>query len=426
MTIRAKILLGGALMLLPLLLLVAGALHSVTKITSSIDEIIEEAIQEGQPLLRLAMQVKDSHIEGHDYFVFGKQSDLREFIRTGQETSEAFEELLSAPFEDARELELVRSAHFKWKVVHNFVLSYPSRNTPLSNKEIDEFDGHFDSISADIRTANDLALEEIEEYLEIGEKYQVIFTKALLVVLGIGLLVSIIMTALMLRWVVRPLDKLRDNVRRFSDGDILHRMPVKGTDEISTLAEFINGMADRIEESRAVLKDMAEYDELTGLSSKKGFQSHLKDELERYQRYSRPFSILMVDIDFYNRLLDNSGQEVADDILRGMAKLLSRLIRGVDTAAHYEKDRFIVILPETYGTGAITAAERIRIAVTETSFEVTGGKRVPVTVSIGVAEFPADKSTSDELIKAVQTALAGARNAGGNKVKVEASLEGKV
>ncbi|MCK4912081.1 MAG: HAMP domain-containing protein, partial [Thermodesulfovibrionales bacterium] len=314
MTIRSRILTGAVLMAIPLLVLVMCAMFSVNKITGAVDEIIEEAIHEGQPLLMLEMQVKNSHIDGHDYLLFGKQSNLREFIRTGEETSDAFEELLSAPFEDERELELVRSAHFKWKVVHNFVLSYSQRNTPLSDKEMDEFDGHFNSISADLRTANDLALEEIKEYLEIGEKYQKIFTRAILVVLAIGLLISVIMTALMLRWIVRPLDELRDNVRRFSDGDILHRMPVHGHDEISNLASYINGMADRIEESRTVLKDLAEYDELTGLNSKKGFQSHLKDEHERYQRYSRPFSILMVDIDFYNRLLENSGKVVGEDV----------------------------------------------------------------------------------------------------------------
>jgi len=165
------------------------------------------------------------------------------------------------------------------------------------------------------------------------------------------------------------------------------------------------------------MKKAALIDELTGLANYRSFRTRLDSEVERALRYKRVFSLVMFDIDFFKDYNDNNGHDAGNVALRKVGEILLRNRRNSDMAARFGGEEFIIILPETDRRGACAYAERIRKEVEETKFP--GEEKQPngrLTVSGGVAEFPADGSTAKDIIKAVDMATYIAKNSGRNKV----------
>jgi diguanylate cyclase (GGDEF)-like protein len=158
----------------------------------------------------------------------------------------------------------------------------------------------------------------------------------------------------------------------------------------------------------------AQSDALTGLSNHGHFWSSLNIELNRAVRYSHTFSLVMIDVDHFKVYNDRYGHLCGDDVLRGVAKIISDRCRACDHAARYGGEEFCVLLPETPRGGALAFAEKIRQAVE--AHQWSSGDRDPVTVSLGVATHPADGSTSANLVKAADTQLYRAKEEGRNRV----------
>ena len=135
----------------------------------------------------------------------------------------------------------------------------------------------------------------------------------------------------------------------------------------------------------------------------------------------------MLDLDEFKLVNDRFGHQAGDDVLRGFAALLERLLRdGVDLAARYGGDEFIVILPDTGAVPAAGAsgreaarsiAERIR-SETARSEIGTGEQVVTLTLSAGVATFPKDADDDEALVQAADKALYLAKHLGRNRVEV--------
>ncbi len=161
---------------------------------------------------------------------------------------------------------------------------------------------------------------------------------------------------------------------------------------------------------------MAVTDGLTGLYNHKEFQKRLAEEVERGTRYGKEFSLLMIDIDHFKVFNDTHGHPTGDAILKEIVKITRKCIRTVDIAARYGGEEFAVILPETNAEGAKTVAERIQQSMGDSPFQVPGGHRAHLSVSIGISLFPSDANKREELIIAADEALYFAKNAGRNRV----------
>ena len=122
----------------------------------------------------------------------------------------------------------------------------------------------------------------------------------------------------------------------------------------------------------------------------------------------------MIDIDHFKKYNDTFGHPAGDEILSSMGTLFARL-RGVDYAARYGGEEFFALLPHTRLSGAVEVAERIRTVAAKT-FANRGKQKVPVTVSIGVAEFPTHGHSAAPLIAAADAALYSAKQRGRNRV----------
>ena len=128
-------------------------------------------------------------------------------------------------------------------------------------------------------------------------------------------------------------------------------------------------------------------DSLTGLYNRRHFFEQLSKELERTVRYHHPLSILMLDIDNFKAYNDAFGHPEGDRVLVRLGDVISGAIRKTDSVYRYGGEEFVVLLPETPGTLALSIAERILSQFRGLPFHPTPQDEVHATVSIGVAHL---------------------------------------
>jgi diguanylate cyclase (GGDEF)-like protein len=235
--------------------------------------------------------------------------------------------------------------------------------------------------------------------------------------------------------VVRPLDRLTKAAERVASGDLSVDLPVYGRGEVGYLTRVFNDMVRRLREGREAL-DRAEQelrrqnqelehlsitDGLTGLHNRRHLMTTLTHEAARASRMQRCFAALMLDVDGFKRLNDRYGHLAGDEVLARMAGTIRQAIRGVDYAARYGGEEFVVLLPEADAEEAREAAERIRERV-ERGVLVGGDQ--PVTVSIGVAVYPANGDTPESVLARADAALYEAKQQGRNRVAVAVGAAG--
>lgn len=160
-------------------------------------------------------------------------------------------------------------------------------------------------------------------------------------------------------------------------------------------------------------------DGLTGLYNHRQFQIFLDREIQSSQRYRYPVSLILADLDHFKRVNDEQGHLAGDQVLQRLAELLQEMSRETDIVARYGGEEFVILLPKTSLTGAHDYAERIRSAVANHTFVVEDGRRLKVTISLGVGCFPAEGiEGGTQLVEISDKALYEAKNAGRNRVVV--------
>jgi two-component system, cell cycle response regulator len=153
-------------------------------------------------------------------------------------------------------------------------------------------------------------------------------------------------------------------------------------------------------------------DHLTGLANRRRFERQLEREITRTLRYTRPFCLLLLDIDHFKQVNDSYGHEAGDEAIRRIAKILQAGTRGIDTAARIGGEEFALLLTETELAAGLEVAERLRLAIKAEGIPVVGN----VTASFGVAEFPLCASTGRELLSVADTAMYEAKRQGRDRV----------
>ncbi len=179
--------------------------------------------------------------------------------------------------------------------------------------------------------------------------------------------------------------------------------------------------------NRARLRRSGFTDVLTGWHNRRYLQARLKEELARARRDQQNLLCLMLDIDHFKRINDTWGHAAGDLVLCALAHRIESEVRARDVAARYGGEEFVILLPNTDAGSGRSLAERIRLAVSASPFELPRGNQVSVTVSIGIAgitprESDGDfKTLGDALIARADVALYGAKAAGRDRVLLEAA-----
>ncbi len=179
-------------------------------------------------------------------------------------------------------------------------------------------------------------------------------------------------------------------------------------------ANALLGLAERqrLVEQNAQLANQAAHDPLTGLLNHGSLAIRLEQAFAAAERYGRPLSYLMLDLDQLKEVNDTLGHESGDQALQRVAQAILQAMRKSDVAARYGGDEFAILLPDTDAYGAFVEAERIRRAVEQ----IRLSQQHLVSVSVGTATYPAPSTrTKEELIRQADQALYLAKAAGRNR-----------
>ena len=128
---------------------------------------------------------------------------------------------------------------------------------------------------------------------------------------------------------------------------------------------------------------LATLDTLTGINNRKSFFDAAEKEFLRAIRYNHPLSIIMIDIDNFNKVNDGFGHQIGDRVIRIIAQRLESDLRGPDIIGRYGGEEIIILLPETGLLGAENFAERLRQIIENKPVILEDQKIVHVTVSMG-------------------------------------------
>ncbi|WP_226929471.1 diguanylate cyclase [Janthinobacterium aquaticum] len=176
------------------------------------------------------------------------------------------------------------------------------------------------------------------------------------------------------------------------------------------------------------LEQQATTDPLTELGNRRKMTLRIAEEIERAQRGGHTLSLLMIDIDYFKRINDRHGHDAGDRTIVAVAQVLHKATRGMDTAARFGGEEFVLLMPETPLAVALDAAERLRLAVASLQVDAGNGQAIRLTISVGVAAITPTVGTAarlgpdvltDLLIRADQ-ALYRAKNGGRDRVEAAA------
>jgi two-component system, cell cycle response regulator len=181
---------------------------------------------------------------------------------------------------------------------------------------------------------------------------------------------------------------------------------------------YIDSLGEAVTQSM----EAAIIDPLTGLHNRRYMQSHLTQLTNLGVTQATPFSLMILDIDFFKAVNDNWGHDAGDDVLKEFSKRILKSIRGIDMACRSGGEEFVVLMPDTEKHIAQIVAERIRQKIERNPFPIYGGKKmISVTVSVGVTGYHAGHTTADALMKKADEALYKAKKDGRNRVVADAA-----
>ncbi|MGB9811424.1 MAG: GGDEF domain-containing protein [Dictyoglomus turgidum] len=189
--------------------------------------------------------------------------------------------------------------------------------------------------------------------------------------------------------------------------------------EIRSIAKEIEGITEKemykknldLSNLNRKLEELSIKDDLTGLYNRRKMDQELEKCLYIWERYNRPFSIIIIDIDDFKKINDTYGHLIGDMVLEKISKIIRENIRKSDIASRWGGEEFLILLPETNLQNATLVAEAFRRKIEEANF----GIDEKITVSVGVANIENNESI-DSLIQRADKNLYKAKESGKNKV----------
>jgi diguanylate cyclase (GGDEF)-like protein len=247
---------------------------------------------------------------------------------------------------------------------------------------------------------------------------------------GLDSVVRAVNRASLDRYIAKPWDEqdlrmtvstLLDNYRLAQENrQLLEHLREKNEELLRLNMELDAKVAERtreLAEANRRLSQLAITDGLTGLYNHRYFHERLGKEVERSNRTGLPLSLLMIDVDHFKRYNDRNGHPAGDGVLRRVAQLLTEGRRLNDAVARYGGEEYAVLLVDTPKDSANQVAQQLRQRVADEAFD--NEERQPLgrlTISVGVASFPDDAATEDELVARADSALYMAKRQGRNRV----------
>lgn len=176
-------------------------------------------------------------------------------------------------------------------------------------------------------------------------------------------------------------------------------------------------MQEELLASNSKLQEMIEIDDLTGLYNTRFLYNKLEFEIERAQRFSRPVTVIMIDMDKFKSVNDSHDHLFGSFVLSEVGKIIRQNTRTVDIPARYGGDEFLIVLSEIPLSGVEFFCEKLRNRVEQHTFS-SGPDSIKLTLSIGFATYDGDPTTTitgKELVRRADAALYEAKHQGRNR-----------
>lgn len=408
-------------MLLPLTMVGVGTIVVFERTLVAIHDVVEEASAELKVFWRLQLLLERANTALQDCIIDGiNPGACAGFRETRRTVDRAFEGAASAPFGLPEERALLHAAWEQWQKAGDLgesVLATPNVRGATS-LEIAQLDGHRIRAVELLEQAHDLSEGEMTLSLisARGSRRGVFFL--VLTVLALGVAIAAAGATVLARSVLDPILAFERGAERFASGDLEYRVPAPGPPELHRVADAFNGMADSLAQSQAALAELSVRDGLTDLFNRRELLRRLVVEEERSRRYGDPLALLFLDVDHFKSVNDTHGHQVGDAVLRRFSRLITQAVRPTDVVGRYGGDELAIVLPQTGRSGARAMAERIR-ATLSIQWSVGTTESLPrVTTSIGIATYPDDAGSQEELIRAADYAVYAAKRAGGDQTRV--------
>lgn len=188
--------------------------------------------------------------------------------------------------------------------------------------------------------------------------------------------------------------------------------------ELEQTHEALTTAYTSLEVAHTIIQKQALTDGLTGLPNHRAIMDQLEKELDRARRFDRPLSLVFFDADRFKQVNDTHGHAVGDIVLHQIGERATSVMRGGDTLGRFGGEEFVLLLPEADANGAKVVAERLRSAIASepvATDAVAGG--LITTVSIGIATYPADAYTQQDLLLQADQAMYLGKRLGRNQVR---------
>lgn len=183
-------------------------------------------------------------------------------------------------------------------------------------------------------------------------------------------------------------------------------------ERVALMEQDAQVVRDNLEEQR----QKALIDPLTGLPNRAAWSERLEHEVSQWQQHGNSLLLAMLDLDHFKRINDNYGHLAGDRVLKLIASVLRKRLRGNDFIARFGGEEFVLLVPDTPLTAGAKLAESLRAAIEACPFHFKG-EPVTVTVSMGMTAFKPGEH-SDSVLKRADQALYRAKNAGRNQVQL--------
>ena len=215
---------------------------------------------------------------------------------------------------------------------------------------------------------------------------------------------------------------------RLSKADFLSLMSKHAETAIKVMSKMASITAGRLQNTGAFLTDLVQWgegarrraitDDLTGLHNRRFLDDALEEQMAQARVRGARLSLIMMDLDRFHAINDAYGQQFGDEVIAAVAPSVAQSIEESDIAARYGGDEFVVILPTRTAEQTMEVAERIRTSVELLQITSPTGEPVPVTTSLGIAEYPRHASDLEALKEHADKALYAAKEAGRNRAAI--------
>ena len=212
------------------------------------------------------------------------------------------------------------------------------------------------------------------------------------------------------------LDVIRTTIKEKHEKDSasrkgLYKSIARLKSDFDRMKKEASSARDNVEE----LERELHIDQLTGSLNRRAYDKRVEEEITRYKRYGRAFSLLIFDVDLFKRVNDTYGHATGDKCLKEIIVRIKPLLRDCDLLARFGGEEFVVLLPETSRDGALDVAEKLRQAVEKIEF-LHKDDLVQITISVGVTEIIPEDEIAESLFVRMDMAMYEAKNSGRHRV----------